>query len=120
GIATIKHPKTVPHGSPAPAAGTVSFAAVPGSAIPRFSAQPLAMGTSPTSGSTTSASGSGGRLPLESLVLYLFGSRRSPGRFFFEGSAADISRRTGTAIEAYDRFVMRLVQTVALNRLTPR
>ena len=46
--------------------------------------RPLRSGTPPTTGTTTSASGSPGRfLPLKSLPLYLLGPGRSPGRIFF-------------------------------------
>jgi hypothetical protein len=44
----------------------VSFAAVPGTAILGPSGRPPATGTAPTSGSTSTASVSGGRLPLRS------------------------------------------------------
>jgi hypothetical protein len=74
----------------------VAFAAVPGSGSQRASAPPPARGTPPVPGTTTSAYGSGGRLTLESLSLYLLGSGRSPG-LFFEGMAPmiDTSKRAG-------------------------
>jgi hypothetical protein len=48
----------------------------------RTSVRPTASGPLPTFGATSSDSGSGGRLPLNSLPLYVLGSRRSPGLDF--------------------------------------
>ena len=51
--------------------------------VHRTSARPTASGTPPISGTSSLASVSGGRsLHLESLLLYLLGPGRSPGRFF--------------------------------------
>jgi hypothetical protein len=62
-------------GSKAAIPRSVSSAAVPGSSILSFSARPPDTGTPPTTGSASLASGLGGRLPLNSLQLYIFTSR---------------------------------------------
>ena len=78
---TTERPQMVRRG-PVEIAVAVSSAAVPGSTIHGTSARPSATGAPPSSGATILASGSGGRLPLESLPLYLLGPGRSPGRIF--------------------------------------
>ena len=78
---TMEHPPMVRRG-PLVTAVSVSFAAVPGTTIHSTFAPPAASRTPPTTGTTISVSGSGGRLHLESLRLYLLGPGRSPGRFF--------------------------------------
>jgi hypothetical protein len=62
---TTERLRTVRRGQPVVAVN-VSSAAVPGSTIPSSSARPSATGSIPSSGTTIWASGSGGRLRLES------------------------------------------------------
>ena len=57
--------RTARRGQQVAIAVAVSSAAVPGTSVLSTSARPPASGTPPTSGATTWASGSGGRLPLE-------------------------------------------------------
>jgi hypothetical protein len=71
-MTTMERPQTVRLGLEIAVA--VSFAAVPGTSIRGSSARPTASGTPPTPGTTSSVSGWGGRLRLESLPLYLLGS----------------------------------------------
>src|SRR5262245_19543392 len=55
-------------------------AAVSGSTFHRSSARPAATGTPPAIGAASQASGSGGRLPVKSLLPYLLGPEQSRGR----------------------------------------
>jgi hypothetical protein len=57
---------------------TVSSAAVPGPSIQGNSARPSASGAPLTSGAATTASGWGGRLPLDPYPLYRWGSGALP------------------------------------------
>ena len=73
-------------------------AAVPGTTIQTTSARRTATGPTPTTGTTTSASGSPGRLPLKSLSPYLLGPGAKPlARFFwgfiYSNSPADFWHR---------------------------
>src|SRR5262249_56450967 len=67
------HPPTARRGQQEATATSGSFAAGPGSTIQTSSARPSATGAPPSPGATPWASGSAGRLPLESLPLYLWG-----------------------------------------------
>jgi hypothetical protein len=67
-MTTREYPQTVPRG-PVEFAILASFAAVPGRAIRRTSARPIASRTFPTTESSSLASVSGGRLPLENRYL---------------------------------------------------
>ena len=97
-------------------------AAAPGSTSRGSRARRVAAGAGPTTGSSSWASGSPGRLPLDSLHLYLRGLGAEPQRFFqFSGREGivtnntrlpDNSRRTGPALEGMYRFILWLVPTV--------
>jgi hypothetical protein len=63
-LTTMERPQTVRRGQPM-IARAVSSAAVPGSTSHGSSAPPAAAGTPPTTGTSTSASGSAGRFPPE-------------------------------------------------------
>src|SRR5262249_51526760 len=67
------HPPTARRGQQEATATSGSFAAVPGAAGLRSSPRPAGGGTKPATRPTAWASGSAGRLPLESLPLYLWG-----------------------------------------------
>jgi hypothetical protein len=69
-VTTREHPRIVRRG-PVKIVVAVSFAAVPGMTFHSTSARPTVSGRPPASGSTTTGSVSGGRLPLESLPLLL-------------------------------------------------
>jgi hypothetical protein len=69
---TTQRPETVRRG-PAQIAVPLSFAAVLGTTFLRTSARPTAEGTPPASGAPSSASVSGGRLPLKPFPFYLLG-----------------------------------------------
>ena len=84
GMTTIaERPEMVALGQKVEKQVAVSFVAALGTTIQSSSARPTASGSPPTIGTTTWASGSVGRLLLESLLLYLLGSRgEAPGRIF--------------------------------------
>ncbi len=75
GIRTIRVRRRTALYGPTAMTVAVSSAVVPGSTIREASARPSATGTPPTTGSTASASVSGGRLPPSSLPLYPEGPR---------------------------------------------
>jgi formylglycine-generating enzyme required for sulfatase activity len=76
-------------------ARTGSCAAGPGSTIRTASARPTAAGSPPTTGSTTWASGSAGRLAPEPLPLYLRGPGAKPLVEFFLRTLSKRCRATG-------------------------
>ena len=100
------------------------FAAVPGATVQRSSARRSAVGTTPGTGTSSSASVWLG--PFDFLPLYLFtpwGSGGAAPSSFFEESilafgspsmsrSSDNARRTGPAIEAIYRFLLWLVPAV--------
>jgi hypothetical protein len=91
-----------------------SCAAGPGTSFRTPSARPSAAGSPPACGTTFSASGSAGRLALESLPLYLWGPGAKPLVELFGGIGAmsDNSKRTGPAVEAHYQFLTWLLPTV--------
>jgi len=68
---------------------SIWFAAVLGTTVLSTSSPPGAAGSPPATGASIPVSGSGGRLHLESLRLYLLGPGRSPGRVFFSYGSDD-------------------------------
>jgi hypothetical protein len=104
------HRKTAVRGLAPPTMVGGWCAAGPGTSIRTACARPAAAGSTPSTGSTLWGSGSAGRLPLKSLLLYLRGPGQSPwSGFFGNGSMTDSSKRTGPAAEAHYQFLTRLM-----------
>jgi hypothetical protein len=96
-------------GSKAAIPRSVLCAAVPGTTILRVSARPPASGAPPTAGPTALASGLGGRLPLNSLQLYIFTS-------WVQGEALVATESRGERVYCDGQFKtwLRLLSVVGL------